>query len=152
MPDWTWRWAWHWTWRWAWNGILGWAGIGSIEGDLTGRARLGVVLGVLGPALRRDWVRPLRDRLFRRLPVKVLLLRLVPAGHGWYRVPDRGTALHAFFRLGVICQQGDYLRVLGGKLVAIGLVDQDNQRCEFWLTGEIDQPDPPPAVKLAGHP
>ena len=127
-------------------------GIGSIEGNLTGRARLGVVIAVLGPILRRHSVRPVRDWLYRHQPVWVLLLRLKPSGHGWYRVPDRGTALHAFFRLGVICHQGDDLRVLGGKLVAIGLVDQDNQRCEFWLTGEIDQPDPPPAVKLAGHP
>lgn len=97
-------------------------------------------------------MRPVREWLYRRLPVRVLLWRLEPSGHGWHWVPDQASALHAFFRFGVIVHEGDFLRVIGGRLVAIGLVDEKLDRCEFWFVDEIDKPDPPLAVKLARHP
>lgn len=141
MPD--------WTWRWAWNGVITWAGVRSIQENLTARERFSVAAAVLGPGIRHYYVRPVRDWLYRRLPVRVLLQRLEPSGHGWHRVPDQACALHAFFRFGMIVHEGDFLRVLDGTLVAIGLIDEELDRCEFWFADELDKPDPPPAVKLA---
>ena len=144
MPD--------WTWRWAWNGVITWAGIRSIGENLTARERFDVAVAVLGPGFRHHYLRPMREWLYRHLPGRILLLRLEPSGQGWHRVPNHGAALHAFFRFGVMVYEGDFLRVIGGRLVAIGLVDEKLDRCEFWFADELDKPDPPLAVKLMRHP
>ncbi len=144
MPD--------WTWRWLWNGVIAWSGIGSIDENLTARERLEVAAAVLGPGLRHHYLRPVRDWLYRHLPVWVLLQRLEPSGHGWHRLPNRSAALHAFFRFGTIVHEGDFVRVIGGRLVAIGLIDEGLDRCEFWFADELDKPDPPLAVKLVRQP
>lgn len=145
MPD--------WTWRWAWNGLLAWARIETVDGDsLTGRERMEVALAIVGPALRRDLVLPVRDWFFRHAPTRALTLRLKPRGNGWYEVPTCNAALHASIRFRLPVHAGEFLRVLDGRLVAIGLLDEVNQRSEFWFIDEIDKPDPPLAVKLARHP
>lgn len=51
----------------------------------------------------------------------------------------------------MLVHEGDFHRVLDGKLVAIGLLDENNHRSEFWLVDEFDQPSPPLVVKLARH-
>lgn len=135
--------------RWLWQRLLQWARIETIDdANLTGRERLQVAIAIVGPALRRDIVLPVRDWLFRHLPTAALTLRLKPSGSGWHQVPTREAALHASIRFDLPVQPDDFLRILDGKLVAIGLVDEKLDRCEFWFVDEIDRPDPAPAVRL----
>lgn len=129
---------------WAWRRVLRWGEVRSIGDNLSGREQLEVALALLGPGLRHHLIRPLRDWLYRTLPLAALLLRLEPAGQGWHRVPNHGAALHAFFKLGVICHEDDFLRIKGGQMVAIGVVDEDSDRCEFWLPDEIGGAEPRP--------
>ncbi len=141
------------AWRWLLEPVLRWARIETIDSaELTGRERLQVALAIVGPALRRDFIVPVRDWVFRHAPTRALTLRLKPRGRGWYEVPTRKAALHASIRFKLPVHSGEFLRVLDGKLVAIGLLDEVNQRSEFWFIDEIDKPDPPLAVKLARHP
>lgn len=141
------------AWHWLLNPLLRWARIETINSaELTGGERLQVALAIVGPALRRDLVLPVRDWFFRHAPRRALTLRLKPRGNGWYEVPTRNAALHASIRFRLPVHAGEFLRVLDGRLVAIGLFDEVNQRSEFWFIDEIDKPDPPLAVKLARHP
>jgi hypothetical protein len=135
----------------AWGSFLHWAGLEKIGDDLGGRQRLRLCLVIVGPAICANYVRPVRDWLYRHLPIEVLLLRLTPRGSGWYLVPRRQAALHASIRFDLPVHPGDFLRVIGGELVAIGLLDEENFRSEFWFVDEIDRPDPPSPVKLARH-
>ena len=68
--------------------------------------------------------------LRRWLPAWVALARLEREGD-WYRIPNVGAAVHASLRFGEVLREGDYVRVEGGKVVAVGWREGDDIQFEM---------------------
>ena len=117
---------------WAWNAFLRWTRTLPLPGDLTATQRISIVYWTIGPAMRNRWLSPLSAKLQKKAPLWTLLIRLQRCGSEWYRIRSSGAAIHVFHRLGVMAQEGDFIRIRNGIAVMQAYCDEDGQHCEFW--------------------
>jgi hypothetical protein len=117
---------------WAWNAYLRWTGTFPLPADLRAVQRFSIIYWTVGPAMRNRWLSPLSAKLQKKAPLWILLLRLRRSSSAWYRISSPGAAVHVFHRLGVMVQEGDFVRVRNGIAVMQGYCDADGQYCEFW--------------------
>lgn len=127
-----------WILEWVWPSFRRLALLSDAYDDLDASVRWQIVRWSLRPIFSHYIVSSSKDWVQRRLPRWMVLVRLEGVGGGWYRVPSMATALHVWRRLEVAVMEGDYIKIVGGAIVARGYEDEDTALCEFWDWGEND--------------
>ncbi len=131
------------TWRWAWRLFTGWSRLELDGQSLTAGERWSIVAITVPAVLRGRYFRPTKLWLLARTPAWIVARRLQRRTHGWYRVPNRGAAVHVRLRFEIWpIDAGDHVRLQNGRLIAMAYSTVTFSEIIFVLpSGEIE-PDP----------
>lgn len=127
----------------AWQLFVGWTGLDVDLDDVPADERWSFVLVTVPAVIRARNLRPMRTWILTQSPAWLVAVRLQRRTHHWYRVPSRAAAEHAelkfdFWPIGV----GDHLRIMRGRLTAIGCAGKNFSEIIFVQPNGEPEPDP----------
>lgn len=129
--------------HWVWGRLIRWTGLDVDPLSLTAGERWCVVAITVPAVVRARYLRPVRQGLLTRSPAWVVAMRLQRRPHHWYLIPSRAAAEHVRLRFDFWpIEVGDHVRIVRGRLTAIGCVGQTFSEIIFVEPTGEPEPDP----------